>query len=155
MIVGRFFFVLFIWSLLMGCSSKPNIESEIIQAIERSGIRNKVESKKMIVTLPQSGCISCIKMADNLLVEHNVYDHSKMFFVFTRLLSLKELRFKYGSYIQLNNTMIDRNGLFVDGELNVKYPIAIFMNGSKVDRISFITPDNERILFDIQKYIDE
>ena len=108
------------------------------------------------VIIPGAGCEGCILNTENLVREY--YDRSDVLFVFTRIETLKLLKYKLGEEVSSsNNILFDTENCFeevADGENNI-YPVVCMIKNNKVVDWQYVSPEQKRdVIGDLKKELD-
>lgn len=99
---------------------------------------NDISSYSHIVIIPELGCGGCISEAENFFRENK---NENIYFIFTKISSMKEIRLRLGKMIEQKNVLIDEQGLYASKkeEMNV-YPIIIDIRNPNVKTWCFLEP---------------
>lgn len=106
---------------MFGCSQgKDNYADSVVGMLEKKIVLTKYSH---IVVIPELGCGGCISEAENFFRENK---DQNIYFIFTKISSMKELRLRLGQMIKQKNVLIDIQQLYAPEkeEMNV-YPIVI------------------------------
>lgn len=133
--------VLVIIITLASCSSRKETISLFNSFLSKELCPDSLLHKKMIVIIPNEGCGGCISVAEDFYQRN--CQRNDILFVFTNVLSLKNLKYK----IQINfqNTIIDDENRYTDNlpaETRI-YPCILYLSEGKVVKINYQSPKEE------------
>ncbi|MFB9076197.1 hypothetical protein ACFFLS_05370 [Flavobacterium procerum] len=138
---------LFLYTLLSSLIAFSFSCNKSIQEIEKDQLTNAVDNigtKKnidWIVILPGLGCSGCIQEAEDFLKKNA--DNKRIFFVLTKIESLKILQQKTGVKIaEHSNIIVDRADQFIVSTNNSIYPCIIKFNDGEFVSHEFQSPNN-------------
>jgi hypothetical protein len=119
--------------LINGCISKEEKQKEeVIKFVNQYFSLKNISNPQYIIILPNQGCIGCITIAENFLIE-NASD-SRCTFILTSIVSMKVLKTKLGNDISaLKNVHFDKENFLGSNIKQLIYPIVIWQeNGYEV-----------------------
>lgn len=122
---------------MCSCSSKKKDYADmVVEKLEKKNI--DLTHYSHIVVIPELGCGGCISEAENFFRE-NVGQN--IFFIFTKISSMKEIRLRLGEMINQKNVLIDKKRLYMaeKEEMNV-YPIIIDIRCASQKTWCFLEP---------------
>jgi hypothetical protein len=121
--------------------SKSESESTaILTGMERAKIAN---TNEWIVILPGLGCPGCIQEGEAFMQQF--IDSTKVFFVLTKIESLKILQQKIGKSLKdRKNVYIDKQGIFDIPTDNSIYPCIVQLKDGKIVKHQFQSPENSQ-----------
>lgn len=111
--------------ILKSCSQPIDFPPIVTNYIPDTLIRDI----KYLVIIPNNGCGGCISYAEDY---YNKHDDSNIYYIFTNILSLKELRYKV--HLRNKNTFIDTNNIvymLYPEDMNL-YPAIITLQKGKI-----------------------
>ena len=129
----------------VSCNNKKQdnntVESTaILRGIERAEIEN---TNEWIVILPGLGCPGCIQEGEAFMQQF--IDSTKVFFVLTKIESLKILQQKIGKSLkERKNIYIDNQGIFDIPTDNSIYPCILQLKDGKIVKHQFQSPTNSQ-----------
>ena len=135
--------IIFITGWILICSSchksAKEIETDYVKNfIETLPINNDI---KWIVIQPGLGCPGCIQEGEQFM-KKNVSNKS-IYFVLTKIVSLKILSYKVGIDIKkCNNVYADVDNLFILPSNDNIYPCIVKIDNKKIINLEFQNPDN-------------
>jgi hypothetical protein len=113
-------------------------------------VSKNVNSKKVILIIPRTGCSGCIGVADHFFKNNN-YNTEDVLFIFTKISSAKTIRLRLGKErVESTNVIEDHDNQFSQGILDSIYPIILFMEGGEIQEIEFLSPDKKDLITKIQ-----
>lgn len=113
-------------------------KDQLMDAVDNIAINKNTD---WIVVLPGLGCSGCIQEAEDFLKKNS--NNKKIFFVLTKIESLKILQQKTGVKIaEHSNVLIDRADQFIVPTDNSIYPCIIKFTDGKFVSHEFQSPDN-------------
>ena len=104
---------------------------------------NKNNQFKFALIIPETGCHGCVSKAETFVI-HNI-SNKQILFVFTRIVSPKELKAKLGLGLDTpDNIIFDKKSDYAIPLDFVKsdYPLIIFFNGNKKSNIESVGPED-------------
>lgn len=109
------------------CTSPLDYEDSVRKALTKEMPLEFWEKCEKIVLIPGSGCSGCITDAENYFVRH-VQD-SDTWFIFTNVLSVKELKIRVGAEkLKAPNVYLDlENKFYFASYANAIYPCVIYV----------------------------
>ena len=121
--------ILILFSLL-GCRL-VNFEQAVKKSFENY-LDSATYSYQYIMLIPNSGCTGCISEAEYFFKEYK--DNDKILFIFTHVISKKDLRIRMGKEnLQRKNVLIDNDNQFYFEEFQESiYPIVAVIKDKKV-----------------------
>ncbi|MBW7941605.1 MAG: hypothetical protein H3C64_04220 [Candidatus Kuenenia stuttgartiensis] len=112
----------------------------ILTGIERAKI---ADINEWVVILPGLGCPGCIQEGEAFMQQF--IDSTKVFFVLTKIESLKILQQKIGKSLKdRKNVYIDKQGIFDIPTDNSIYPCIIQLKDGKIIKHQFQSPENSQ-----------
>ena len=124
--------IFYILGLLLFFGCQP---TSFEQAVKK-GFDNYLDTAAVryqyIMLIPNSGCTGCISDAEYFFKEYN--DHEEILFIFTRVISKKDLRIRLGKdNLQRKNVLIDNDNKFYFEKFQESiYPIVAVIKDKKV-----------------------
>lgn len=117
-------FIVFIVAV-MSSSCMSDSFSNYIDKLFLDDYKELFEKYDYIVLIPRSGCHACIEQADYFFEEYK--DNEKYLFVFTKLVSEKQLRIELGSTnLLLKNVIVDtENNFYSPRFVELDYPLLL------------------------------
>lgn len=117
--------LMLIFSLLFfsACVSNQDFKTQIKDALDEIETFD-YDAYDYAIIIPEAGCSGCISEAEDFYKSHKA---DNIYFIFTKLVSRKDLRLKLGFDVESErNVFIDEELLFLssDNEINV-YPIVV------------------------------
>lgn len=115
---------------LFGCRL-VNFEQAVKKSFENY-LDSATYSYQYIMLIPNSGCTGCISEAEYFFKEYK--DNDKILFIFTHVISKKDLRIRMGKEnLQRKNVLIDNDNQFYFEEFQESiYPIVAVIKNKKV-----------------------
>jgi len=111
---------------------------QLADAVDNIGIKKDID---WIVILPGLGCSGCIQEAEDFLKKNA--NNKRIFFVLTKIESLKILQQKTGVKIdEHSNIIVDRTDQFIVPTDNSIYPCIIKFSEGEFLSHEFQSPDN-------------
>lgn len=109
-------------------SCKGTLDKELNQQLKKH-YSELLPQYSHIVIIPRTGCHSCVDEAD--LFFHENKSNEKYLFIFTKLISEKQLRIELGSEnLSLENVKVDKFDLFCFPEfIETEYPLLLEKTG--------------------------
>lgn len=115
----------------------------------------KVDSIKYIVVIPNAGCEGCINEAESLMIKYASKQNESIYFVLTTYDSEKAIYLKYGYEIkEAKNVLIDAESIFNGNGYNSIYPIILYLNKGKLDKIFFQSPKSPDAIINLEALIE-
>ncbi|MCC7378431.1 MAG: hypothetical protein IT255_03630 [Chitinophagaceae bacterium] len=101
-------------------------------------LRN-IKPGSLVFVIPGSGCAGCISNIEELALENVNCD--SMFFLFTKLQSLKIFKLKFKKLYGAKNIIVDSLNNFVyENELNEIYPVKYQEKNNKIELVEYLKP---------------
>ena len=139
--------------IMSACSSK--FDKEAIKELE-NWLQQHENNYSYCVIIPGAGCEGCISNSENLVKEYS--GRSDILFVFTRIETLKLLKYKLGERISSSsNIYYDIDNLFeeMDKGVNNIYPIVCFIEKDKVIDWCYVSPEQKRdVIGELKRNLD-
>jgi len=110
---------------------------------------------RVYAVIPNQGCEGCISEAENFVITHASLSESNVTYIFTKIQSLKVLKYKLGSKIySLPNVKIDTANIIVfpKDENNI-YPMFIYTQANQINKIEYQSP-NQNGLINLKSYLN-
>lgn len=116
--------------LLVGCQSQ-SFEQAVKNSFDNY-LDTTVVDYKYVMLIPNSGCTGCISDAEYFFKEYK--DNSEILFIFTHIISKKDLRIRVGKEnLQRKNVLIDIENRFYFGQFQESiYPIVAVIKDKEV-----------------------
>ncbi|WP_301704513.1 hypothetical protein [uncultured Parabacteroides sp.] len=116
--------------LLVGCQSQ-SFEQAVKNSFDNY-LDTTVVDYKYVMLIPNSGCTGCISDAEYFFKEYN--DKSEILFIFTHIISKKDLRIRVGKEnLQRKNVLIDiENRFYFEQFQESIYPIVAVIKDKEV-----------------------
>lgn len=138
-------YVLLLASLLLfsNCGLIKKSDSDVETEYLSNGLKkgNFSATKKWMVILPGLGCNGCIQEGEAFM--RDFVDSTSIFFILTKVQSLKILQQKVGKNITGRaNVYVDNDGLFNLPTQNVIYPCIVQLENGKIIKHQFQSPAN-------------
>jgi hypothetical protein len=145
-------FALVIVALLVG-SCKKNVQDTETDNLTTSLSKIQVEKQvKWIVVLPGLGCHGCIQEGEAFMKKH--IQNKNIFFVLTKISSLKILQQKIGAQIEdCPNVYVDYDDLFNVHTDNSIYPCIARIEDGKVIEHEFQSPKNGAAFYNLRSLL--
>lgn len=127
---------------IISCDSNTNADANLyVQDIVPS---KDLPDELIIVTIPTTGCQSCIGPALSFLNEN--VENERFMFVITEIQDNKALRNDLGTEIYNNiNLIIDRDNLWRKAGLAKEYPLIIRLKNGEISQVVYSTTENKKI----------
>jgi hypothetical protein len=126
--------------LFLSCkkTDKERETQSINAGIEQLKLGNNIN---WLIILPNMGCTGCIQEGEAFMKDN--ITNAKIFFVVTKLQSLKILQQKIGrKIVDLPNVFIDRNNTFSIPTSNGIYPCIVQLKNGNTINYEFQSPSN-------------
>lgn len=130
--------LLLLFFSLSGCIDKEkkyiNDMMEILSNIPSFSISNY----NYIVVIPGVGCSGCISEAESFFLENK---NDSVFFIFTKINSLKHLRLRVGDSINNKNVYIDKDDVVLHYDVNKSlYPLVFDIKKKDDIKYDYLSP---------------
>lgn len=115
---------------LCSCMSKTEQFNDFLNQQLGENYSSFIQKYTYVVIIPRTGCHSCVEHADTF------FDNNKMkkdyLFIFTKLVSEKQLRIELGSVnLSLSNVIVDKKNLFYSMKFeDSEYPLLLKKEGN-------------------------
>lgn len=144
-------FILLFPIFVCSCTS----EAVIVQKLE-SWLERHANNYSYCVIIPGAGCEGCILEGEYFAKEYA--GRPDILFIFTRIETLKLLKYKLGEEIASNpNIVFDTDNYFEEiekGKNNI-YPVVFRLNNSKITDFHYVSPEQPcDIIGDLKKELD-
>lgn len=134
--------------LLQACSSPSETLNKEVQAVLDTYSQahgGATHSGEVLLIIPRTGCSSCIGIADRFFKQSS--EDGRMQFVFTKISSLKVLKIRLGPEVtEDENVHLDMANNFSKKSMDSIYPIVVFLDKGRVQKVEFITPHKEELI---------
>lgn len=141
----RFCAILIIAMIFCGsCKIKRTDSDAEVDSIE-TGLKKAIpgKAKNWVVILPGLGCNGCIQEGEAFMRDY--VDSANIFFILTKVQSLKILQLKIGKTINNRaNVYIDQDGFFNIPTKNVVYPCIAQLKDGNIVAHQFQSPANSQ-----------
>lgn len=127
---------MFLGQIITNTSCSRNVpNNEMFKDIMQ---RNDIETK-LVYVLPTYGCGGCISEVEKLA--NDKLNNDTIFFIFTRINSLKRFKNEFRELISADNVIIDSNSLFAFDHLDYNiYPLLYELTNREVKFLKYIKP---------------
>ncbi|NLR62583.1 hypothetical protein HGH93_31110 [Chitinophaga polysaccharea] len=125
------------------CKSFKKSDSDLEMETISTGLKKASfqAPKKWMVILPGLGCNGCIQEGEAFM--RDFIDSTGIFFILTKVQSVKILQQKIGKHINNRvNVFIDNDGVFSLPTKNVIYPCIVQLDNGKIVKHQFQSPAN-------------
>lgn len=144
---------LFISLLFFSCSS--NYDGDAVKELE-NWLSHHDNAYSYCVVIPGAGCEGCILEGERFAREYS--GRSDVLFVFTRITTLKMLKFKLGERASnACNILYDVENRFVEmerGKDNI-YPVVCKLENNKIKELYYVSPEQKTdIIGELKKRLD-
>lgn len=124
--------------LLFSCKRTVTYEENISNKLDDLDKFN-FQKYSHVVIIPGSGCSGCISEAEAFFLEN--YENDKIFFIFTKINSLKILRLRIGDLLDRINVLIDLNDIFfIKNSTSSLYPVILNIQNNKIITYKVLDP---------------
>jgi thiol-disulfide isomerase/thioredoxin len=139
---NKFLMLLAIGLIGFSCNNKNYIGSFDI-LLRTDFTQNQLKKIDFVIIIPNEGCSGCITYAEEFYSLNK--DKNNMIFVFTNIISMKNLKYKIN--INANTTLLDTKNryLFAYPKEKQIYPCILKIKNGKIDQIKFQTPTEESL----------
>jgi hypothetical protein len=140
----HFFWLFPLLSLASCIESSPQMP---VKEIENYFHSLNVKSDTIVI-IPGSGCDGCISHAQKFLVKNLERSNTNVTFILTRIDDSKVIKRRLKLFDKLNEQIIifdKQNNLLYLGYQSI-YPLFITLQDGKIEKIDFLTPENNGIL---------
>lgn len=126
--------------ILCSCVSKVSKYEDFLNEQLNENYSSLISKYSQIVIIPRSGCHSCVEKADAFFEENK--SNENMLFIFTRLVSKKQLRIEFGATnLSLPNVIVDENNIFYSLDFeDSEYPLLLKKSGSDLYQYEHLNP---------------
>lgn len=132
-----FFFICTFYLVSCNIDPKKTYSDRVMMALEQN-VNFKKGVFTHIVVIPGAGCEGCISESESFFKKNT---NKNIYFVFTKISSLKVLRLKFGEKLNSKNVYIDLEKLFLsDDERINSYPIVFYIHDVKNVSWSYLEP---------------
>lgn len=147
----------YLWVLMLffsfSCSSK--YDGDAVKELE-NWLSQHDNVYSYCVVIPGAGCEGCILEGERFAREYS--GRSDVLFVFTRITTLKMLKFKLGKRAsEAKNILYDLENRFVEievGKDNI-YPVVCRLENNKVKELFYVSPEQKTdVIGDLKKKLD-
>lgn len=125
--------------LLLIFLSCDDSKKETVKAIKELVPEVHFEGRNYFVIIPDIGCSGCILEATSFLMEN--IDQEGLYFIWTKVGSKKELKFRLGEYYERSDKVIlDFENTFLKTEFDDNYPLILYFDDEKLVEKSNVKP---------------
>ena len=138
-----------------GCFNVTRTDSDAEIESITTGLKkaNLNITKSWMVILPGLGCNGCIQEGEAFMSDY--VDSTNIFFVLTKVQSLKILQLKIGKNINnRSNIFVDNDGIFNIPTKNSIYPCIVQMKDGKIVKHQFQCPANSQAFEWLKTQVD-
>lgn len=118
----------YIFALILcfiSCKKTDTYEDKISNKLE-SLDNFSFQNYSFVIIIPGSGCTGCISEAESFF--HENIDNENVFFIFTKINSVKNLRLRFGNLLDRINVLVDQKDSFYIRDTNTSiYPVIIYI----------------------------
>lgn len=139
--------------IMSACSSLP--DGTAIRELE-NWLQQHDNAYSYCVIIPGAGCEGCISNSEDLVKEYS--GRSDILFVFTRIETLKLLKYKLGEQVSSSHNLIyDVDNRFEEIEEGIDniYPVVCFIKNDKVIDWCYVSPEEKRdVISELKRKLD-
>ncbi len=132
-----FVLIFLLFAVMVMNSCKTTIEkNELTEFTQLKNIKNGTK----VFIIPGSGCTGCISDVENYAINNKNSD--TLYFIFTRLKSVKLFRNRFGnSFVESKNIILDTGNTYQykDNKMDI-YPVMYKMENEKIILVNYLKP---------------
>lgn len=135
--------------LVFSCKRENSELTEFEEVFKQTGLESMLY-KHAILIIPNAGCEGCISSAESFVM-NNIDKLDDIQYVFTAIQSHKLLRIRLGQQVYDHDKVYldGKNDFYNSGYIQL-YPVVLYPNNGKIERIIEQNPKNEYALEALQ-----
>ncbi len=131
--------IIYILSFILLITSNNSCISERNPSFNFFHQLNEIKNGAKIYIIPGSGCTGCISSIEELAIRN--VDNDSIYFIFTKIRSLKIFKNKFNQLYFAKNVIIDSINLFkYSNNLYEIYPVLYQKNADNIKLIQYLKP---------------